>query len=369
MKDNLTREALRDFNYKNYILYDNEVLGREYFNLAADIKVIKSLAKKIIKTEGVIFSIKEDKNDMKYIDCKNRELFLALIRSINSNAINEITTRFPIHTFNPYVDLVVRTITNEDCVVQQICQSLNKNPPYYNNEVVMSVDKLNQFINSIRQEAGSQQFKKAVEDYKREPNDNYNSLMGYINELFKLHPRLLVLRIDLHHKKDADNRYLTEIERNEKYWQIKGDLAHLFMNMRSKPSIFKHMFGYAWKLEHTPETGFHYHTFFFFNEKKVHHDVILAKKIGDYWANKITIGRGRYYSCNGNKHSYKLLGIGKIKRNDAKLRQGLEKAVAYVTKVEGYNARLIAMEENGLNFARSDMPKARKRRQRQTGVA
>jgi hypothetical protein len=242
-------------------------------------------------------------------------------------------------------------MTAEDDLVPRTYLNIIPGDQAYNNNLVKCVDIFNKFIDNIRIEAESQEFKKSIKDYQQQSNDNYKSLMSYSNELFDKHPRLLVLRIDFHYRKDVDNRYLTEIERNERYFKIKEDLAHLLRNTRSN-KLFKHMLGYAWKLEYTPETGFHYHCFFFFNEKRVQWDVNKARKIGEYWVN-ITEGRGRYFSCNRKKKNYKFLGIGKIHRNDVKLREGLEMAIAYVTKTDECNARVIAMDENGRTFGRS----------------
>jgi hypothetical protein len=239
---------------------------------------------------------------------------------------------------------------SKEGLVAQTSPFLIQSDPDYNNKVVKRVDIFNRFIDNIRGEAASPEFKAATEYFKSSQNDNCKSLLSYTDELFKRHSRLSVIRLDFHYKKDIDNCYLTELEKNERYWQIKGDLGHLFKNMRSKPSLFKHILGYAWKVEHTSETGFHYHMFLFFNEKKVHDDVNRAWKIGEYWANVITKGRGRFYSCNGKKSQYKFLGIGTIHRNDIKLRQGLIKAIKYVTKIENFNARMVALEESGRDF-------------------
>ena len=161
---------------------------------------------------------------------------------------------------------------------------------------------------------------------------------------------MLILRIDFHYRKDVDNPYLTEVERNEKYKQAKKDLKHFLNNKRSNKKLFKHLLGYAWKLEYAPRTGFHYHLFFFFNEKEVRGDVIKAKKIGEYWQNFITEGRGRYFNCNAKKNEYKFLGIGKIHRNDVKLKEGLRIAVEYLTKTDDNNARFMAVEKHGKTF-------------------
>ena len=96
------------------------------------------------------------------------------------------------------------------------------------------------------------------------------------------------------------------------------------------------MVGYIWKLEHGPDKGFHYHMMFFFDGSKVREDGTLAKRIGQYWLNVVTNGRGVYYNCNADKSRYKNCGIGMVDHSDNVMRDGLVKAVLYLTKMDLY---------------------------------
>ena len=114
------------------------------------------------------------------------------------------------------------------------------------------------------------------------------------------------------------------------------------------------MVGYAWKLEYGLKKGFHYHMFFFYDAAKRWKDKYRAKKIGEYWQNNITKGKGLFHSCNANKDGYKYLGIGVINDDDDKLIEGLKKAAAYITKADNCNVRMI-VTDNGRAFGKGEV--------------
>lgn len=185
---------------------------------------------------------------------------------------------------------------------------------------------LNECVDQIRQEVKSKRFLAKLNSYQRASNKNYKELTVYVDALFERYSRLLVLRVDLSYSKE--NSKTTQA-------QAKRDRVRLFENARSN-KLFGDMVGYIWKLEHGPEKGFHYHMMFFFDGSKVREDVTLARRIGEYWTDVVTKGRGLYYNCNAVKLGYKSCGIGRVDHADANLREGLRNAVVYLTKTDLY---------------------------------
>ena len=274
----------------------------------------------------------------------------AMFNFIKNDIMQEMNLSLPIDKINPYVELFVinrARLLNEGADINNFING-------YVYDVLKTLGSLNAFIDSIQREARSKEFKEAVNQYYRQPNANYNNLMGDINKQFDGHSRLLVIRLDLEYRQDCDNQYLTHNELYDKYDQAVDDREHLFRNMRSN-NLFDHMLGYAWKLELGRSTGFHYHLLFFFDGRYVRQDGTKAAMIGEYWNNVITQGRGRYFNCNAQKSRYDYCGIGNIRNTDIEARIGLERALAYITKPDTYLYSKIALPDNGRSFGRTKL--------------
>jgi Inovirus Gp2 len=338
MGSNLIIENIKNFERSTYALYQegtehecNKLEQTEDCFQARSIISIEQLVYEIIKCKEDVFCIGKN-NFSKFILCNNKSIYDGICRyTIDGNSwFNEINYSFSIHKYSPYVQLFIRNFNEHNFfkgVETKVYYYNNKDKKYQDEEADKKlqpiVDALNNFINSIKKEADSQKFKTELYEHKRLINDNYKSLLKYIDRLFVKHSRLLVLRIDLGYKKDVEMPYLNEAERYAKYLQAKKDRENFFNNMRSN-KLFKHILGYAWKLEFASRKGFHYHMLFFFDGSKVQQDITKARMIGMYWAKVITKGNGLYFNCNAKRNQYKYPGIGMIDRKDIELRQGLE---------------------------------------------
>lgn len=154
-----------------------------------------------------------------------------------------------------------------------------------------------------------------------------NSVIGYINQLHDYNSKLLVLRVDFGYTKEHSKGM--ELE------DIKRDAKHMLDNRRSNHELFEHQVGYVMKFEHTPDKGPHIHALFAYNGQQVQKDAYLADKLGHYWNEKITDGKGVYHNCNREKERYDQCGIGMIDYSDAEKRAVLEnKVVPYMLKAE-----------------------------------
>lgn len=217
------------------------------------------------------------------------------------------------------------------------------------------VEVLNDCVGKIRQKAKSKQFQSSLKNYQRSSNKNYKELTEYVDALFERYSRLLVLRVDLGYQKQHSKTKLAE---------AKQDREHLFRNTRSN-KLFDGMVGYVWKLEHGPEKGFHYHMMFFFDGAKVREDGTLVKRIGRYWLDMITKGRGVYYNCNADKSRYKSCGIGMVDHRDSLMRDTLTSlAVPYLTKTDLY----MKLQTIGRGMGKMERPRQKDSRGRPRAV-
>ena len=112
----------------------------------------------------------------------------------------------------------------------------------------------------------------------------------------------------------------------------------LFANMKGKPSLFKHLIGYVWRIEYGHKSGFHVHVALAFDGAHVHKHEWLAQEIGMYWVNEITKGRGRFHNCNldWDKDANRY-GLGAISWHDDHHRDNLSNHVLpYLAKFDQY---------------------------------
>jgi len=115
---------------------------------------------------------------------------------------------------------------------------------------------------------------------------------------------------------------------------VQSDRQRMFANMKGKPSLFKHLVGYVWRIECTPQAGYHLHVALFFHGSWVDDSSNLAQRIGEYWRDSITPGRGRFQNVNRawNKDSPHY-GLGTINHFDVTKRANLsEKVLKYLCK-------------------------------------
>lgn len=158
---------------------------------------------------------------------------------------------------------------------------------------------------------------------KKNVTKRIESTKKYIDDLQKEYSKLNIVRVDLAYKK-PHSEDITLKEAN-------NDIARMFNNMRSKPTIFEDKVGYTIKREYTEAKGVHIHAVFIFDGQKVQKDAFKADQIGQYWENEITQGHGSYHNCNRNK--YDRNGIGMLDHRDSDKRKILdEHVIPYLCK-------------------------------------
>lgn len=224
-----------------------------------------------------------------------------------------------------------------------------------------SSDLFNDFIMTMRREAASAKLKTQVNDWLSKPENNMKSLIKFEDELFDRCGKVLAIRLDFDYHKatftpeemdqvfaEAKNRkerdlsdYLAgadisaprPIEGRVALEQVQRDREHLFANMKGKPSLFKHLVGYVWRIEYGREAGYHLHVLFFFNGAAVERHEYLAQEIGCYYRDVITQGRSYFENCNRKKSKYgDAWALGQIDHWDLTKRGNLLQAMQYFCK-------------------------------------
>lgn len=283
-------------------------------------------------------------------------------RAVAASKLAIYTAKFPrfYDLYIPDVEFSPELALFFDCLRKHEIKNLSNlaSPSKEVANTVIIGEIANDFVAFLRNEALKRGTRDKMNDWKRNPDKNRDSLRACIEALFKRKSRLLVIRVDLlYHatvvpeggfehintklregaEKARMNYFFgTDIKRApENPARIDGVIArgHLkaFLDRMDRNPVFKHLEGYVWKMEWSRWSGFHYHCVFFFDGAHVLSDVYHGMKICRHWA-KVTRGRGFGHNCNQDRRKYRSDGIGMIERGDAPKRIALDKALGYLVK-------------------------------------
>lgn len=314
---------------------DGEVyIGALDAGLICTLKDVSSWVEKLVNSTGAAFGVKYGSGGARVIYNKPGEL----LNKIIGTYIPDDPLFNALYQFEPYIEMVVKDFKKLGLhrTLPLPCLDISSG------DAAVFMGRLNECVDQIRQKAKSEKFQSRLKNYQRSSNKNYKELTEYVDSLFERHSRILVLRVDLSYQKQYSKTTQAEAKR---------DRERLFGNARSN-KLFADMVGYIWKLEHGPEKGFHYHMMFFFDGSKVREDITKASLIGRYWRDVVTKGRGLYYNCNRFKFAYKSCGIGMVDYGDAELREGLGRAVIYLTKTDLY----MKLQTEGRGMGKGNRP-------------
>lgn len=222
------------------------------------------------------------------------------------------------------------------------------------------------FIRKLKSEAAAQGLRKNISDHDAKLKKNLKRLRLWEKELFRRCSRPVIIRLDLDYLaslfSNDDFRELLDLEARELLLHdklflegasleardlpamrvsletVQRDRARLFENMKGKPSLFRHLVGSVWRYEYGHRAGFHLHLLLAFDGSKVRKHQWLAQKIGEYWADDITEGRGRFHNCNADWDEHApTYGIGRIEWHNERLRGNLVGFVLpYLAKFDQY---------------------------------
>ncbi len=233
----------------------------------------------------------------------------------------------------------------------------------------MAVD----FVLTVRKEAKKTKLRSRMSDWRSACRRNEDYLRNFLIEMFEEHGRVNAVDVVFLYRKAAcENRgevlargielqqrneeeyqkYLngTELGEVPDQWvslqELKNDLKNFFNNARHKTSLFgKDKFiDYFARIEYTRDAGYHVHICFFYKGSEVQRDLWYSHAIGKFWQ-KITDGRGYYFSCNAKaaEGKYRNVGIGAIEHYDFEKIRHLWTAVSYFVKA----ATVVRVKHNG----------------------
>lgn len=246
-------------------------------------------------------------------------------------------------TYNPRVSLLIATLERlfADGEVFARPDALVRRPSGNPGEfkLVRIAHLINEFIVWVRKVLRSKKFSIKENNWLGEYRRRMKSAKTYVDGLFSIYSKLLVVRIDLYQEKFKGE----ELQRRcDEGWQtpvteldaLQGKVDQLLNNRRHN-AIFDHCVGFIIKQEYAPVRGWHAHAIFFFDGQVVENDAHYSLAIGDYWVDVITQGEGAYQAANRteNKRKYRYCGIGMIDHRETEKRDFLiNRVIDYLAK-------------------------------------
>ena len=238
---------------------------------------------------------------------------------------------------HPTINLLVTVLSNS-LLTREIANGALRHSPRQ-----LFVNDLNRTLEIFNNIANSKQFRKQLANLSRMTTRNTVSLQRYVNDLFEIHSRLLIVRVDFHYLKSECNHLSLE--------QVMKDRDVFIRQVKRE---HPYLVGMCWKMEYGRDRSYHYHMVFFFNGAKVQQDVTLGKQVGELWL-EVTEGAGTYYNCNANKSKYDECYLGQINYDDTDKRAALTH-VSYLTKVDE-SIIAVQLNDKARIFGKMSLPK------------
>lgn len=209
--------------------------------------------------------------------------------------------------------------------------------------------ELEDVLEEFLEELDTSLHQKRLRNLKRSEARNSTSVHDYINRLFRLHSKLLVVRVDVHYGDEIKDTMTIEeaIDDRDAY-------------LRAVKRRYRNLLGYVWKLEYGVSRGYHYHMAFIFNGNKVQGDISLGRQLGEFWKSLSREPR-TYYNCNADRDKYEewgAYGIGMVHHDDSEKRHLLlHNALSYLLKFD--EALLAEMHERFRSVGKMEVPRRR----------
>ncbi|CAJ2794550.1 inovirus-type Gp2 protein [Burkholderia pseudomallei] len=217
---------------------------------------------------------------------------------------------------------------------------------------VQYADWYNELIQKISERIKSREFKERERWRRKNAQRNEQNVLAMNEEMYKVRSRWVILMLTLNYEKPY-RRWITldDIQKHREK----------FFAARRYNKLMSGIKNYVWTIEQGEKTGFHLHVILYYSAKH-RRDVSLAQRIGEYWADVVTDGKGAYWNSNARKAFHALrgygIGTGQIDRKDREKRESLKKNLLYLAKASQY--LMIKGAERVRTFDMGQVPEKRK---------
>lgn len=214
--------------------------GVEYNTRVGLILKIGPLIREIAASDEEIFSV--EVNEIRGDELKSTSVGRRFLRYIRKEYF-EVADN-PEYRLNPYFEVFYSCVNR-----YELLKNIGWINSVWGGSVKEIVSVLNFCVSDIRCEIKSSAFRARLKSYRRSVVENYNELNSYVSDLFELHARMLVLRVDLSYLESFRGEGGITFE---DVWQHR---SRLLKDLKAKG--FGRLLGYAWKLEKGKRKGLH----------------------------------------------------------------------------------------------------------------
>ena len=162
---------------------------------------------------------------------------------------------------------------------------------------------------------------------QRKADRNAARAMQFEQAMFDSRSRYLILVLTLGYRPERRHEITLDLLREHR--------NRLFNNRRCN-ELLQCINGHVWKIEEGQNSGgLHFHVVIFYSGDH-RADILIAKRIGEYWVDVVTQGMGAYWNSNAAKDAHAEfghgIGTGPINRNDDTKREALRQNLRYLAK-------------------------------------
>lgn len=206
---------------------------------------------------------------------------------------------------------------------------------------------LSHIVSVIRRACNSKIFRQLANNDTRNAKENYLSCAKCMLQVFRVHARPLVLRVDLYFEGDA--KILSEST-------SAGKAYNKFMRHLSEGKLLPDVLWYAGKRENGLERRIHFHVLVVMDGDKHRQAYNLIEKLGRFWVSECvgSPALASHKNCWERKNEYKHNCLGLLHYTDEDMLLGLRKALQYICK-EG--SHILVGEGMGRNLRKGQAPK------------
>lgn len=321
----------------------------EEYNFLRDLRRTARVVKLVVDSREKLFDVVQQPHFRKNLVIAPTRLGQALM-TLHHVTQDDMERYFPLHGFNPYVDLLFKARKEKpgDTAHHDYWKLAR------GEEAVQVAAQLNAFVDHLRHQAAGREFKRLLDRFRRSCDKNTRSVRRYIDAIFQHRGwRHLVIRLELGYAPEGS--WAAARPTTVTLKQAKEDLAKFQRYLRERlPST-----GFVAKLEFGLLRGYHFHALIFLNGDLLQRDVLIARRLGEYWAQVVTEGKGRYFNCNAVTYAER--GIGMVKYDDgAKRVVLLDRVAGYLTKTDFW----LRFQPGGKTLFKGLAPQPRPRRGR-----
>ena len=289
----------------------------EYFGSFMPLAKIELMVEEIRATKELAFEITFDERWQVLLIPKSLERYYLTVKSVLASYSDQ-------YVYSPRVDIFFETAKE----LNLLSEGFSFGNPLHIDAASRwrYADLFNELISRIRDQCEKSSFKTRLLRHERNAQRRLGRGLMWERGMFEWRSRHLFLMLCLNYKARARRHIRPE--------DVQRHLQRLLNNRRAN-CLLAGITGYIWKIEDGRKSGLHVHILIAYSSKRKA-DINIARRIGEYWRDVITDGKGSYRNSNADRQMHREKGhgegTGQINDVDLVRRQALRGNIVYMVK-------------------------------------